>query len=350
MFALSLALALSACEELPELPKGGDEVAESTPQWVLDDAAIDALTKNGGIIINWINTADTADTAAKAANTRATTIVVCGPGAGSLPVDPERLQQIYQVYQEHWNTLKRGIEPLPYIYRKAADLDKDYESDNVKIVYDWWWFDEAAQTWKMEPTHEAAGVKLAVDRYWNSDLGQHATGGTVAENAQRDVAHWQSQAAAQTRIAGYKTLYKEFDYFRCDYLTYLEINRLFFSGSMEETLMLDDSNPQKAFTLLLHEMDTYLRSNYVGGLDEDRLFIYEGVYRSGNISSVYFPKPGTYSKADSARQIAKYGKFLDAEKMLESYTYARGQDATYSAVAAARGKLFEFYLGYINGF
>ncbi|GHT21332.1 hypothetical protein AGMMS4957_09950 [Bacteroidia bacterium] len=55
-------LALSACEEPPERN-------ESTPQWVLDDAAIDALTKNGEIIINWINPADTM---AKAANIRTT--------------------------------------------------------------------------------------------------------------------------------------------------------------------------------------------------------------------------------------------------------------------------------------
>ncbi|GHT42591.1 hypothetical protein AGMMS49965_14420 [Bacteroidia bacterium] len=358
----------SACashilEEQPDLPKPPEEEKpEGKPQWVLDDATIDALTKNGGLIINWIDTI-----AKKSASTRASNDVTIGPGGTPGVLNPQTEQERQQqVWQEQWDALKYGMEPLPYIYRKAADLTLDYETDDVKVVYDWWWFDETDKTWKMKPAHETAGVKLVVDRYWNyspTDGWEHATGGMVTDNALKDIAKWQSSIAGQTRLAGYKTLYQEIDRFRYDYHTYLDINKLFFSGSMAETLMLDDTDKQKAPTLLLHEMDTYLRSNYVGKAGgEDRVTINEGVYTNSNdISEVYPPRPGGYSKADSAKQINKYGKFLTTEKMLESPIYVLQQDATlpsshpelpnpkYSAPAAARGKLFEFYMGNVKG-
>ncbi|GHT21837.1 hypothetical protein AGMMS4957_11190 [Bacteroidia bacterium] len=363
-FALSLTLMLSACAALLEEKAKQPEPPEEQPQWMLDNATIEAMTKNGGLIINWLNPEDAA--AKKAPSTRASNDVTVGPGGVPGTVNPMTEQEEQQlVYQKQWDALKHSMEPLPYIYRKAADLTVDYETDNAKVVYDWWWFDEADKTWKMKPTHEVSGVKLVVDRYWNnsSTTGwQHTLGGMVADNAQSDVAKWQSQAAAQTRFAGYKKLYQEIDKFRWEYLTYLGLNKLFFSGSMAETLMLDDADPQKAPTLLLHEMDTYLRSNYVGSIGEDRVFINEGVYPGGHgISEVYPPRPGGYSKEDSAKQINKYGKFLDAEKMLASPIYVLQQDASlpsshpesrnpkYSAPAAARGKLFEFYMGYVRG-
>ncbi|GHT41817.1 hypothetical protein AGMMS49965_12230 [Bacteroidia bacterium] len=349
----------SACashllEEQPALPT---EQPEEKP-WVLDEATIAAMTKNGGLIINWIDTV-----AKKSVSPRASNDVTIGPGGVPGIVNPTEQERQQQIWQEKWNDLKRDMEPLPYIYRKAADLTVDYETNGVKVIYDWWWFDEADKMWKMKPTHEAAGVKLVVDRYWNStstDGWQHAVGGIASDNTLKDIAKWQSPSAAKTRLAGYKTLYQEIDRFRYDYVPYLQTNQLFFSGSMEETLMLDDADPQKAPTLLLYDMDTYLRSNYVG-VGEDRVIINEGVYANSNdISEVYPPRPNGYSKTDSVIQINKYGKFLDAEKMLESPIYVLQQDATlpsshpelprpkYSAPAAARGKLFEFYMGNVK--
>ncbi|GHT45075.1 hypothetical protein AGMMS49965_21710 [Bacteroidia bacterium] len=369
VFALSLALALSACasnllEDQPDLPPEQPDLpgkgAESTPQWVIDEFTIDAMVKSGGLIINWVNPLDS--TAKKDASTR-TTVGPVGVDPGTVnPMTEQERQQL--AWQEQWDALKHGMEPLPYIYRKAGGLSKDYETDGVKVVYDWWWFDATDQTWKMKSTHEAAGVKLVVDRYWNYDPTsgwQHATGGSAASNVFQDITKWKSKIGAQARLIGFRTLYKEIDAFRLDYITYLKLNNLFFSGDMAKTLMLDDSDPQKAPTLMLHEMDTYLRSNYAGGPGEDRVFFNESVYAPVNISSVYFPTSGNYSADDSAKQITKFGKVIDGEKMLENYTYVLGQDSTqpsahpevanpkYSAVAEARGKLFEFYLGYING-
>jgi hypothetical protein len=136
----------------------------------------------------------------------------------------------------------------------------------------------------------------------------------------------------------------------------LEINKLLFDGDMAETLLLADGT-QKAATLLLHEVNTYLRSNFSAD-GEKRLFINEGVYDpNATISEVYSSIPGS----SAADQIKKYGKFIETEKMLDDFVYASQQDAAqpsthpeisnpkYTSVVASRGKLFEFYLGNIDG-
>ncbi|GHT24829.1 hypothetical protein AGMMS4957_18540 [Bacteroidia bacterium] len=385
LFVSCLVVGLSACathliEDNSKLTEEPKPVAPAGP-WQLDDATVEAMVKSGGLVINWIDpttVVDDLNIRATGAQLRASDTTTIGPGGtvgtgipGINPVEVE-LDLLLKIYRAKWDSLKAKIEPRPYVYSKGTATElKDYKTDRVKEVYDWWFEDKSHnvnpngspfQHWRMRESHETKNVILVVDRYWNSA----DKGGWKHVSLDADKTAWMQKPYTTMRQIGYQKMYKELDTFRGEYRTLLEINKLFFTGDLVATLALPNSDPQKAPSLLYREIETFLNSNY----DYDTP-IYESVYVPGQpISEIYHPDGVT-----SATDEAVYGRFWDATKTLDSLGYALVQKPTlptthpgatdiyptgpymstpnkpvvFTEGVARRGMLFEFFLGNING-
>ncbi|GHT38355.1 hypothetical protein AGMMS49965_01470 [Bacteroidia bacterium] len=377
LFVSCLVVGLSTCATylIEDTPKPAenpdDEPVKPTGPWQLDDATVEAMVKSGNLVINWLDPA----TIVEDLNTR-TTIGEGGTGgtdiSGINPVEVD-LATLLKIYRAKWDSLTAKIEPRPYVFSKGTATElKDYKTDRVKEVYDWWFYDGKQnfypdgsffQHWRMRESHEAKNVILVVDRYWNNaEKGGWKHSDTLGLD--EDKAKWMQQPYAERRLQGYRTMYKEIDKFRVDYRTLLDRNKLYYSGALAETLALLDSDPQKAPSLLYKEIDLFLKSN-VDSLNNR--YINESVYNDLEPISEIYPGDSPDGRV--------FGKFSNGTKTLDSLGYAWLQNpnlpsthpeapdlyptfnntpppsvkVVFTKGVARRGMLFEFFLGNING-
>ncbi|GHT19853.1 hypothetical protein AGMMS4957_05070 [Bacteroidia bacterium] len=328
LFSLCLVLGLCACStsELDKNPVRDADVDVET-------AMIQEMLENGGVVINWRSLPQ--EPAADDNELRAG-VSDAGAWTGGGNINEVDEANSLQMYQEKWKQFKTVIgESRPYVYRKGTATDlTDYNTDGVKTVYDWWWWDNG--TWKMRPDHATAGVVLAIDRYWNDDPAwgwQHATRGNAMERFAADIEKWTSVPAARMRLNGYLSLYRQIFEVRYNYEAFLKLYHLTNSPGAQE---------------VLSDMDSFLKAN----IGNEYVNIGADGTLQTTIPEEYHPR---FSSTSS--DVDVYG-WYDTKRGMLTPVYALEQDASnpshqegnriYTAGVAPRGVLFGFFFGHIG--
>ncbi|GHT43025.1 hypothetical protein AGMMS49965_15870 [Bacteroidia bacterium] len=328
LFSLCLVLGLFACSTL-EIEKATSELDENP----VPDVGVDAETamiremlENGGMVINWRSLPK--EPAADDNGLRAGESDAGAWSGGNVNINEVDEANTLQMYQEKWKQLKAVIgESRPYVYSKGTATDlTDYKTNGVKTVYDWWWLDN--NTWKMRPDHEAAGVVLAIDRYWNDDpvFGwQHATKGNAVERFAADIEKWTSAPAVRTRRDGYLSLYRQIFEIQYNYRAFLKLYNLANSPGAQG---------------VLSDMDSFLKDNInneyvnIGADGTLQTTIPEEYHTSTDMYGWYDPKRGMLTPVYALMQGAN-PSHQDGDKI-------------YTAGVAPRGVLFGFFFGHIG--